>query len=325
MIGKIVLLGIIGLLVVLFFTFVPVGLWISAIASGVRVGIVDLVGMRLRRVTPSKIVLPLIKATKAGLSLKANQLEAHLLAGGNVDSVVNALVAAERAGISLTFEQASAIDLAGRDVFEAVKMSVTPKVIETTPISAVAKDGIELLVKARVTVRTNIDRLIGGAGESTVLARIGEGIVTTVGSSKEHASVLENPDDISKALLEKGLDSGTAYEIISIDIADVDIGRNIGANLQSLQAEADSKIAQARAEERRAMAVALEQEMRASVVEAEAAVVKAEAEVPRAMAEALRSGKLGVMDYYQMQNVMADTQMKKGIGKGAEVFADNKK
>lgn len=321
MISKIILLGILALLIVLFFSFVPVGLWISAIASGVRVGIIDLIGMRLRRVVPSKIVLPLIKATKAGLALKANQLEAHLLAGGNVDSVVNALVAAERAGISLTFEQASAIDLAGRDVFEAVKMSVTPKVIETTPISAVAKDGIELLVKARVTVRTNIDRLIGGAGESTVLARIGEGIVTTVGSSLEHTSVLENPDDISKALLNKGLDSGTAYEIISIDIADVDIGRNIGANLQSLQAEADSKIAQARAEERRAMAVALEQEMRAAVVEAEAAVVKAEAEVPRAMAEALRSGKLGVMDYYKMQNVQADTEMKKGIGSGAEAYA----
>ena len=319
------MLGIIGLLIVLCFSFVPVGLWISAIASGVRIGIIDLIGMRLRRVTPSKIVLPLIKETQAGLSLKANQLEAHLLAGGNVDSVVNALVAAERAGISLTFEQASAIDLAGRDVFEAVKMSVTPKVIETTPISAVAKDGIELLVKARVTVRTNIDRLIGGAGESTVLARIGEGIVTTVGSSQEHASVLENPDDISKALLEKGLDSGTAYEIISIDIADVDIGRNIGANLQSLQAEADSKIAQARAEERRAMAVALEQEMRAAVVEAEAAVVKAEAEVPLAMAEALRSGKLGGMDYYKLQNVQADTKMKKGIGSGSEAFADSKK
>lgn len=321
MIGKVILLGIIGLIIVLFFSFVPVGLWISAIASGVRVGIIDLVGMRLRRVVPSKIVLPLIKSTKAGLSMKANQLEAHLLAGGNVDNVVNALVAAERAGISLTFEQASAIDLAGRDVFEAVKMSVTPKVIETNPISAVSKDGIELLVKARVTVRTNIDRLIGGAGESTVLARIGEGIVTTVGSSLEHTSVLENPDDISKALLNKGLDSGTAYEIISIDIADVDIGRNIGANLQSLQAEADSKIAQARAEERRAMAVALEQEMRAAVVEAEAAVVKAEAEIPRAMAEALRNGKLGVMDYYNLQNIQADTQMKKGIGSGAEAYA----
>lgn len=318
MIGKIILLGIVALFVVLFFTLVPVGLWISAIASGVKVGIFDLVGMRLRRVTPSKIVLPLIKATKAGLTMKANQLEAHLLAGGNVDSVVNALIAAERAGISLSFEQASAIDLAGRDVFEAVKMSVTPKVIETPVISAVAKDGIELLVKARVTVRTNIDRLIGGAGESTVLARIGEGIVTTVGSSDTHSAVLENPDDISKLVLDKGLDSGTAYEIISIDIADVDIGRNIGANLQSLQAEADNKIAQARAEERRAMAVALEQEMRA-------AVVQAEAEIPKAMAEALRSGKLGVMDYYKLQNVQADTQMKKGIGNGAEAFAESKR
>ncbi len=318
MLAKVLLLGIIALLIVMFLVFVPVGLWISAIASGVKVGILDLIGMKLRRVVPSKIVLPLIKATKAGLSLTSNQLEAHLLAGGNVDSVVNALIAAERAGISLSFEQASAIDLAGRDVFEAVKMSVTPKVIETSQISAVAKDGIELLVKARVTVRTNIDRLIGGAGESTVLARIGEGIVTTVGSSVAHAEVLENPDDISKLLLEKGLDSGTAYEIISIDIADVDIGRNIGANLQSLQAEADSKIAQARAEERRAMAVALEQEMRA-------AVVQAEADIPKAMADALRSGNLGVMDYYKLQNVQADTIMRKGIGNGADSFAESKR
>ncbi len=317
MIAKVILLGIICLLVVLFFILVPVGLWISAIASGVKIGIVDLVGMKLRRVVPAKIVLPLIKSTKAGLPMKANQLEAHLLAGGNVDSVVNALVAAERAGISLSFEQASAIDLAGRDVFEAVKMSVTPKVIETPVISAVAKDGIELLVKARVTVRTNIERLIGGAGEATILARIGEGIVTTVGSSAEHSSVLENPDDISKLVLEKGLDSGTAFEIISIDIADVDIGRNIGANLQSLQAEADNKIAQARAEERRAMAVALEQEMRA-------AVVQAEAEIPKAMAEALRSGSIGVMDYYKLQNVLADTDMKKSIGNGAEAYAESK-
>ncbi len=317
MLSKVLILGILVLFIVMFLIFVPVGLWISAIASGVRVGILDLVGMKLRRVVPAHIVLPLIKATKAGLNLTSNQLEAHLLAGGHVDGIVNALIAAERAGISLTFEQASAIDLAGRDVFEAVKMSVTPKVIETDLISAVAKDGIELLVKARVTVRTNIDRLIGGAGESTVLARIGEGIVTTVGSSEEHAQVLENPDDISKLLLEKGLDSGTAYEIISIDIADVDIGRNIGANLQSLRAEADSKIAQARAEERRAMAVALEQEMRA-------AVVQAEADVPKAMAEALRSGNLGVMDYYKLQNVQADTQMKKGIGNGAEAFAQSK-
>lgn len=316
MIGKIIILGIVLLLVVLFFIFVPVGLWISAIASGVKIGIVHLVGMKLRRVAPKKIVFPMIKATKAGLDTKVNQLEAHYLAGGNVDNVINALIAAERAHISLSFEKASAIDLAGRDVFEAVKMSVTPKVIETGIISAVAKDGIELLVKARVTVRTNIERLIGGAGESTVLARVGEGIVTTVGSSNLHSEVLENPDEISKVVLSKGLDSGTAYEIISIDIADIDIGRNIGANLQSLQAEADNKIAQARAEERRAMAVALEQEMRAEVV-------KAEAEIPRAMAEALRSGSIGVMDYYKLQNVIADTDMKKDIGNGVNTYAKN--
>jgi len=318
MLGKIIILGLVLLLVVLFFVFVPVGLWISALASGVKIGIIQLVGMRLRRVAPAKIVLPMIKATKAGIAVKVNQLEAHYLAGGNVDNVINAMIAAERAEIAMTFEKASAIDLAGRDVFEAVKMSVTPKVIETSLISAVAQDGIELLVKARVTVRTNIDRLIGGAGEATVLARVGEGIVTTVGSSATHSSVLENPDDISKLVLSKGLDSGTAYEIISIDIADVDIGRNIGANLKSLQAEADNKIAQAKAEERRAMAVALEQEMRAAVVEAEA-------EVPRAMAEALRSGHIGVLDYYKMQNVLADTDMKTSIGEGIESYAKNKK
>ncbi|MBQ9143290.1 MAG: flotillin-like protein FloA, partial [Lachnospiraceae bacterium] len=285
MTAKIVLLGLILLLVVLFFVLVPVGLWISAIASGVKIGILNLIGMKLRRVQPAKIVLPMIKATKAGIKVTVNQLEAHYLAGGNVDNVINAMIAAERAEIALSFEQASAIDLAGRDVFEAVKMSVTPKVIETAQISAVAKDGIELLVKARVTVRTNMQRLIGGAGEATVLARIGEGIVTTVGSSQTHSEVLENPDDISKLVLEKGLDSGTAYEIISIDIADIDIGRNVGADLQSTQAEADNKIAQARAEERRAMAVALEQEMRAEVV-------KAEADIPKAMAEALRKGNI---------------------------------
>jgi len=297
---------------------VPMGLWISAVASGVKVGIIHLIGMRLRRVKPSFIVMPMIKSTKAGLKLTANQLEAHYLAGGNVDNVVNALIAAERAGMDLNFEQASAIDLAGRNVFDAVTMSVTPKVIETPSISAVAKDGIELLVKARITVRTNIERLIGGAGEETIIARVGEGIVTTVGSSNNHAAVLENPDDISKVVLSKGLDAGTAYEILSLDIADIDIGRNVGANLQSLQAEADNKIAQARAEERRAMAVALEQEMRA-------AVVAAEAEIPKAMAEALRSGSLGVMDYYRMQNIQADTDMKKGIGTGVTTFAENKK
>ena len=260
----------------------------------------------------------MIKATKAGLTLTANQLEAHYLAGGDVDNVVNALIAAQRAEIDMSFERASAIDLAGRDVFEAVKMSVTPKVIETAVVSAVAQDGIELLVKARVTVRTNIDRLVGGAGEATVLARIGEGIVTTVGSSDSHTTVLENPDLISKVVLEKGLDAGTAYEIISIDIADIDIGRNIGAQLQSLQAEADKNIAQAKAEERRAMAVALEQEMRAEVV-------KAEAKVPEAMANALNSGKLGVIDYYNMKNIIADTGMKEDIGKGIVQYAESKK
>lgn len=318
MTGKVILLVIIVLLIIGFFMLVPMGLWISAIASGVKIGIFNLIGMRLRRVKPAKIVMPMIKSTKAGLKLTVNQLEAHFLAGGNVDSVVNALIAAERAGMDLNFEQASAIDLAGRDVFEAVTMSVTPKIIETPQISAVAKDGIELLVKARVTVRTNIGRLIGGAGEATVLARIGEGIVTTVGSSQTHSEVLENPDEISKVVLEKGLDSGTSYEIISIDIADVDIGRNVGANLQSLQAEADKNIAQARAEERRAMAVALEQEMKAEVV-------KAEAEIPRAMAEALRNGNVGVMDYYRLQNIQADTEMKKDIGNGANAYADSKK
>ena len=312
-------------LFLVFVTVVPIGMWITAVASGVKIGLFSLIGMKIRRVKPEYIVNPMIKATKAGIAVRTNQLEAHFLAGGNVDSVVNALIAAERAGINLSFEQASAIDLAGRNVFEAVKMSVTPKVIETPQIAAVAKDGIELLVKARVTVRTNINQLIGGAGESTVLARVGEGIVTTVGSAQKHSEVLENPDDISKVVLDKGLDSGTAYEIISIDIADIDIGRNIGANLQSLQAEANTKIAQAKAEERRAMAVALEQEMKAEVVKAKAEVVKAEAEVPRAMSEALRSGNLGAIDYYKLQNVQADTKMKNDIGNGVSDFVNNKK
>ena len=306
------------ILALVFVTVIPVGMWISAVASGVRISIFSLVGMKLRRVKPVKIVSPLIKATKAGIKVTTNQLEAHYLAGGNVDSVVNALIAAERASMDLSFEQASAIDLAGRDVFEAVTMSVTPKVIETPQIAAVAQDGIELLVKARVTVRTNIDRLIGGAGEATVLARVGEGIVTTVGSATTHSSVLENPDEISKVVLEKGLDSGTAYEIMSIDIADIDIGRNIGANLQSLQAEANTKIAQAKAEERRAMAVALEQEMKAEVV-------KAEAEIPKAMAEALRSGSIGVLDYYNLKNVQADTKMKNDIGNSISEYVEAKK
>ncbi len=318
MMTSIIVAAIIIILVVVFFAVIPVGMWISAVASGVKISIFSLVGMKLRRIKPVKIVSPLIKATKAGLNVTTNQLEAHYLAGGNVDSVVNALIAAERASMNLSFEQASAIDLAGRDVFEAVTMSVTPKVIETPQISAVAKDGIELLVKARVTVRTNIDQLIGGAGEATVLARVGEGIVTTVGSASTHSSVLENPDEISKVVLEKGLDSGTAYEIMSIDIADIDIGRNIGANLQSLQAEANTKIAQAKAEERRAMAVALEQEMKAEVV-------KAEADIPRAMAEALRSGNLGVLDYYNLKNVQADTKMKNDIGNSVAEYVETRK
>lgn len=303
----IVLLGIVGLLIVLFFVFVPVGLWISSLAANVRISIFNMIGMKLRRVKPAKIVMPLIKARKAGLNMTVNQLEAHYLAGGNVDNVVDALIASERAGIELKFEKAAAIDLAGRNVLEAVKMSVNPKVIETSNVSAVAKDGIELLVKARVTVRADLERLVGGAGEATILARIGEGIVTTVGSSDSHKAVLENPDDISKCVLSKGLDSGTAFEILSIDIADIDVGRNIGAQLQSLQAEADKNIAQAKAEERRAMAVAKEQEMRAYVVEAEA-------EVPKALAQALREGKLGVMDYYELQNLKADTDMRETIG-----------
>jgi uncharacterized protein YqfA (UPF0365 family) len=305
MIKIIIVIAVVSLIAV-FFTFVPIGLWVSSLAANVKVSIFNLIGMRLRRVIPSKIVIPLIKSTKAGMGLSVNQLEAHYLAGGNVDNVVNALIAAHRADIDLQFEKAAAIDLAGRDVLEAVKMSVNPRVIETPNVSAVAKDGIELLVKARVTVRANLERLVGGAGEATILARVGEGIVTTVGSSTSHTIVLENPDAISKTVLNKGLDAGTAFEILSIDIADVDVGRNIGAQLQTLQAEADKNIAQAKAEERRAMAVAKEQEMRASVVEAEA-------EVPRAMAYALREGKLGIMDYYDMQNVIADTSMRSSI------------
>ena len=315
MVGPIIVAAVVVFILIMFFSFVPVGLWISSMASGVRVGIFTLIGMRLRRVVPARIILPLIKATKAGIALQVNQLEAHYLAGGNVDGVVDALIAAERAGIDLPFEKAAAIDLAGRNVLEAVKMSVNPKVIETPNISAVAKDGIELLVKARVTVRTNLERLVGGAGEATIIARIGEGIVTTVGSAAEHKRVLENPDDISKLVLSKGLDAGTAFEILSIDIADVDIGRNIGAHLQSLQAEADKNIAQAKAEERRAMAVASEQEMKAKAQEARAKVIEAEAEVPKAMAEAFRNGNLGIMDYYRMKNIEADTSMRETIAK----------
>lgn len=298
----------------IFLSFVPIMLWISALASGVNVGIITLVAMRLRRVVPARIVNPLIKARKAGLELDTNQLESHFLAGGNVDRVVDALVAAQRADIPLGFERAAAIDLAGRDVLQAVQMSVNPKVIETPVVAAVAIDGIELKAKAKVTVRANIDRLVGGAGEETIIARVGEGIVTTIGSSARHKDVLENPDRISQTVLNKGLDAGTAFEILSIDIADVDVGKNIGAQLQTDQAEADKRIAQAKAEERRAMAVAQEQEMKARVQEMKAKVVEAEAEVPLAMAEALRSGKLGVMDYYQMQNIMADTNMRQSFG-----------
>lgn len=298
-----------------FFSFFPFMLWISALASGVRVGIFTLVAMRLRRVIPHRIVNPLIKASKAGLGLTINQLESHFLAGGNVDRVVNALIAAQRADIPLGFERAAAIDLAGRDVLQAVQMSVNPRVIETPIVAAVAKDGIELKVKARVTVRANIDRLVGGAGEETIIARVGEGIVTTVGSSGSHKDVLENPDLISRTVLGKGLDAGTAFEILSIDIADVDVGKNIGAQLQTEQAEAEKRIAQARAEERRAMAVAQEQEMKARVVEMKARVVESESQVPLAMAEALRQGKIGVMDYMNLKNIDADTQMRASIGK----------
>lgn len=299
----------------LFFTFVPVGLWITAFFSGVRVPISTLIGMRLRRVIPSRIINPLIKATKAGLDIDVNELEAHHLAGGNINAVVDALIAAQRANIDLEFEQAAAIDLAGRNVFEAVQVSVNPKVIETPVIAAVAMNGIEVRAKAKVTVRANIERLVGGAGEETIIARVGEGIVTTVGSSKNHTAVLENPDSISKTVLNKGLDSGTAFEILSIDIADVDVGRNVGAKLQTEQAEADKRIAQAKAEERRAMAVATEQEMVAEVRRMRAKVVEAESQVPLALAEALRTGKMGVMDYYNMKNVMADTTMRESLSK----------
>ena len=309
----IITIVIILIILMLILHFIPIGLWISALAAGAKVGIIDLIGMRLRRVSPAKIVNPLIKAEKAGLDVGVGKLEAHYLAGGNVDRVVNALIAAERANIPLPFERAAAIDLAGRNVLEAVQMSVNPRVIETPVIAAVAKDGIELRVKARVTVRANIDRLVGGAGEETIIARVGEGIVTTVGSSETHKAVLENPDTISRTVLAKGLDAGTAFEILSIDIADVDIGRNIGAQLQMDQAEADKRIAQAKAEERRAMAVAKEQEMKAAVQEMRAKVVEAEADVPKAMADAFRNGRLGVMDYYNMRNIEADTNMRSGI------------
>ena len=303
----------VGLLILLW--FFPVTLWFQALISGVRISLIQLVLMRWRKVPPGTIVMAMITGTKAGLKLDANSLEAHFLAKGNVAKVVNALISADKANISLDFKMAAAIDLAGRDVFEAVQMSVNPKVINTPPVTAVAKDGIQLISKARVTVRANIKQLVGGAGEETVLARVGEGIVSSIGSAASHKSVLENPDSISKLVLRKGLDAGTAFEILSIDIADIDIGKNIGAVLQMDQAQADKNIAQAKAEERRAMAVALEQEMKAKAQEARAKVIEAEAEIPKAMSEAFRSGNLGIMDYYRMKNIEADTSMRDAISK----------
>lgn len=311
-----VFIGLAFIFLSVFLSFIPVGLWITAWASGVRIPLKTLIGMRFRRVQPARVVNPLIKAVKAGVDIDIDRLEVHYLAGGNVDRVANALIAAQRADIPLGFERAAAIDLAGRDVLQAVQMSVNPKVIETPVVAAVARDGIELKARAKVTVRANIDRLVGGAGEETIIARVGEGIVTTIGSSDTHKAVMENPDRISKTVLGKGLDAGTAFEILSIDIADVDVGKNIGALLQTDQAEADKRIAQAKAEERRAMAVATEQEMRARVEEMRAKVVEAEAEVPRALADALRSGNLGVMDYFNMRNVQSDTEMRGSIARG---------
>ena len=303
---------------------IPVRLWVEAIFAGVRVGIGELVGMRLRKVNPANVVRPLIAAIKAGLDLNASDLEAHYLAGGHVDRVVKALISADKANLGISFKQAAAIDLAGRDVLEAVKVSVNPKVIDTPRVSAMAKDGIQLIATARVTVRANINRLVGGAGEDTILARVGEGIVSTIGSAMSHKAVLENPDNISKTVLAKGLDAGTAFEILSIDIADVDVGKNIGAELQTDQAEADKRIAQAKAEERRAMAVAVEQENRAKVQEMRANVVKAEAEIPLAIAEAFRNGQLGVMDFARYRNVLADTEMRQSIAGSSDDVGSTK-
>jgi uncharacterized protein YqfA (UPF0365 family) len=313
-----ILLIFIIVLIVLIGWAVPIRLWVEAVSAGVRVGLGTLVGMRLRKVNPAAVIRPLIAATKAGLDLSIRELEAHYLAGGNVQRVVSALISADKANIELPWQRATAIDLAGRDVLEAVKVSVNPKVINTPKVAAMAKDGIQLIAIARVTVRANINRLVGGAGEDTILARVGEGIVSTIGSASSHKAVLENPDNISKTVLAKGLDAGTAYEILSIDIADVDVGKNIGAELQTDQAEADKRIAQAKAEERRAMAVAAEQEMRAKVQEMRARVVEAEAQVPLAMADAFRSGNLGIMDYMKYRNVGADTEMRQAIADGGE-------
>ncbi|MDR3093151.1 MAG: flotillin-like protein FloA [Bacteroidales bacterium] len=309
----ILVVGIVFLWIILY--FVPLNLWFQCILTQVRISLLQLILMRWRKVPPSIIVLAMINSKKAGLNLNADQLEAHYLAGGHVQKVVNALISADKANIPLDFKAATAIDLAGRDVFEAVQMSVNPKVINTPPVAAVAKDGIQLIAKARVTVRANIKQLVGGAGEETIIARVGEGIVSAIGSAESHKSVLENPDSISKVVLNKGLDSGTAFEILSIDIADVDVGKNIGAQLQMDQANADKNIAQARAEERRAMAVALEQENKAKIFDARAKVTEAEAEVPKAMADAFRNGNLGIMDYYKMKNIEADTSMRESIAK----------
>ena len=313
--GPFILVLLFGLLAVtaIFFHFIPLGLWITAQASSVRVSFLQLFGMRLRKVDPKRIVQPLIAASKAGIALDVNELESLYLAKGNVDRVVDALISADKAGIGLDFRQASAIDLAGRDVFEAVQVSVNPKVIQTPKVAAMAKDGIQLLALARVTIRANINRLVGGAGEETILARVGEGIVSTIGSAASHKAVLENPDMISKTVLAKGLDAGTAFEILSIDIADVDVGKNIGAELQTDQAEADKRIAQAKAEERRALAVAMEQEQKARVVEMRAKVVEAEAQIPMAIAEAFRKGNLGIMDFARYKNLQADTTMRTAI------------
>ena len=314
--GLLIIIAIVALIVLWFISyFLPVGLWFSALVSGVRISLIQLVLMRFRKVPPSVIVNQMIAGTKAGLNLQANDLEAHYLAGGNVPNVVTALISAQKANIALDFKMAAAIELAGLNVAVAVQMSVNPKVINTPPVAAVAKDGIQMIAKARVTGRANIKQLVGGAGEDTVLARVGEGIVSSIGSSDSHKSVLENPDFISRVVLVKGVDAGTAFEILSIDIADIDVGKNIGAVLQMDQANADKNIAQAKAEEKRAMAVAMEQEMKAKAQEARAKVILAEAEIPMAIAEAFRSGNLGVMDYYKLQNVQADTRMSEGIVK----------
>ena len=320
---SIVLVLIVAFFLLLLMWAIPVRLWVAALASGVRVGLGSLVGMRLRKVHPPSIVYPLISSEKAGLPLATNELESHYLAGGDVERVVNALISADKANIDLPFQQAAAIDLAGRDVLDAVQVSVNPRVIQTPKVAAMAKDGIQLIATARVTVRANINRLVGGAGEETILARVGEGIVSTIGSAETHKRVLENPDNISKTVLAKGLDSGTAFEILSIDIADVDVGKNIGAELQTDQAEADTRIAQAKAEERRAMAVAAEQENKALVEEMQAEVVKAEAQVPLAVADAFRDGNLGIMDYMKYRNIQSDTEMRGSIAKSPEGGQDS--